>query len=72
MASGLYLTNHGPDYGLQCNLSPFDLSQLFREIIQRAAPDFSVPVWNTPKLRTKRLVDASWQLPEHQEKAIAQ
>jgi hypothetical protein len=33
--------------------------QLFKEIIQRANPDFSVPVCNTLNLHVKRLADRS-------------
>jgi hypothetical protein len=41
---------------------------LFREIVQCANPDFSVPVYNTLKPHIKRLADAYRQLPAHQEK----
>jgi hypothetical protein len=37
---------------------------LFREMIQRASPDFSVPVY-TLTLHTKRLADIYRQLPGH-------
>jgi hypothetical protein len=40
----------------------------FREIIQRANLDFSVPVHNTPRSHINRLANVSRQLPEHQEK----
>jgi hypothetical protein len=41
---------------------------LFREIVRCANPDFSVPMYNTPKPHIKRLADAYRQLPAHQEK----
>jgi hypothetical protein len=41
---------------------------LFREMVRRANPDFSVPVYNTLRPHIKRLTDAHRQLPAHQEK----
>jgi hypothetical protein len=41
---------------------------LFREMVRRANPDFSVPVYNTLKPHIKRLANAYRQLPAHQEK----
>jgi hypothetical protein len=41
---------------------------LFREMVRRANPDFSVPVHNTLKPHIKRLADACRQLPAYQEK----
>jgi hypothetical protein len=41
---------------------------LFRETDRRADSDFSVSVNNTLKPHIKRLADAYWQLPAHQEK----
>jgi hypothetical protein len=38
-------------------------------MVQRADPDFSVPVDNTLKLHIKRLAEVYRQLPEHQEKS---
>jgi hypothetical protein len=42
--------------------------QLFREMIQRAHPDFFVPLYNTLRLHIKGLVDVHRQLPAHSEK----
>jgi hypothetical protein len=41
---------------------------LFREMVRCANPDFSVPMYNTPRPHIKRLADAYRQLPTHQEK----
>jgi hypothetical protein len=41
---------------------------LFREIVRRANPDFSVPLYYTLKPHIKRLADAYRQLPAHQDK----
>jgi hypothetical protein len=41
---------------------------LFREMVRRANPDFSVPLYNTLRPHIKRLADAYRQLPAHQEK----
>jgi hypothetical protein len=41
---------------------------LFREMVRRANPDFSVPVYNTLRPHIKHLADAYRQLPAHQEK----
>jgi hypothetical protein len=41
---------------------------LFREMVRRANPDFSVPMYNTLKPHIERLADAYQQLPAHQEK----
>jgi hypothetical protein len=44
---------------------------LFQEIVQRAHPDFSVPVYNTLNDHIKRLAQVYRQLPKLQEKTIA-
>jgi hypothetical protein len=41
---------------------------LFREMVRRANPDFSVPLYNTLTPHIERLADAYRQLPAHQEK----
>jgi hypothetical protein len=41
---------------------------LSREMVRRANPDFSVPLYNTLRPHIKRLADAYRQLPAHQEK----
>jgi hypothetical protein len=41
---------------------------LFREMVRRANPDFSVPVYNTLRPHIKGLADAYRQLPAYQEK----
>jgi hypothetical protein len=42
---------------------------LFQEMVQRANPDFSVPVYNTPKHHFKRLTEIRRQLPDCQKKS---
>jgi hypothetical protein len=42
---------------------------LFKEIVQRANPDFSVSVYNPLKHHIKCLAEVDRQLPEHQEKS---
>jgi hypothetical protein len=44
---------------------------LFREMVRCADPDFSVPVYNTPRPHIKRLADTYQQLPTHQKNATA-
>jgi tRNA G18 (ribose-2'-O)-methylase SpoU len=42
---------------------------LFQEIVQRANPDISVPVYNILKYHIKRLAEVCRQWPEPQEKS---